>query len=382
MKLGDGGESGADIAHPRIVEFAFSNLFTEFDLMVRNCFLVLGFVFVSVTWVHADTTFLAHFDGNTGNGGLDADYAVGSKVAIQGGAAIVPTTTKPSKFGAGSLSPSTEAGYLSYSTAGNISTSAGTVEMWVQTDDWESGAYEGLFNLQGFNNPNAVDIRLWKRNDDTLQAYMENAGPDPEPIWFLRSLSNFTLDSGWHHLAFTWDTATQSAAMYHDGVVINTPPTFFFGQTDISFDGTVNAEFQVGHAQGGLPFNGLIDEFRFSDVDLYGGGVFGDEVFTPLEVPFETPVGFLDADFNEDTFVNGTDLATWETNFGLSGTAIKADGDADFDMDVDGSDLLTWQRQFGMSSGLSASSAAVPEPTSLLLVLLGSTIALTAARRR
>ncbi len=346
-------------------------------------FLFLVFAFTPVALLHAQTTFLASFDGDTGNGGLDADFSLGPVAAIQGGASIVPTSTTPAKFGAGSLSPSGESGYLSYSSTNAISTTAGTVEMWIRPSEWESGAFEGFFNLRGDGNPLAGDIRIWKRNDDTLQAYMENAGPDPEPIWFLRSLSNFTLvNDAWYHLALTWDTATQQAALYIDGVVVNAPPTFFFGQTDISFNGTVNPEFQIGHVQNGLPFQGLIDEFRFSDVDLYGGGVFGEEVFTPPTAPFETPVSLLEADFNEDTFVNGGDLAIWEAGYGLSGTAVKADGDGDFDMDVDGADFLAWQRQFGSPAAISAGTAAVPEPASLLLVLVGCTIVLSAARHQ
>lgn len=62
----------------------------------------------------------------------------------------------------------------------------------------------------------------------------------------------------------------------------------------------------------------------------------------------------LDADFNDDTFVDGLDLAMWKTAFGLGPQA-----DADGDGDSDGEDFLIWQREF---SPLAGGVAAIPEP--------------------
>lgn len=77
---------------------------------------------------------------------------------------------------------------------------------------------------------------------------------------------------------------------------------------------------------------------------------------------------FAAADFNEDGFVDGDDLAAWQTNFGLPSGAAKDDGDADLDGDVDGADFLAWQQQWtGAGAGVAA-SAAVPEPTSAMLL--------------
>lgn len=88
---------------------------------------------------------------------------------------------------------------------------------------------------------------------------------------------------------------------------------------------------------------------------------------------------FLEADFNEDTLVNSTDLTTWEANFGLTGTATKSLGDADSDLDVDGGDFLVWQRQFGQSPPLAIS--AVPEPTSLTLLFVCAVLSPQSRRR-
>lgn len=88
---------------------------------------------------------------------------------------------------------------------------------------------------------------------------------------------------------------------------------------------------------------------------------------------------FLEADFNQDGNVDGTDLAAWKAGFGTGTT--KAQGDATGDQIVDGADFLAWQRQFGASPALTATAAAVPEPTALGLAAVAG-LALAACRRR
>ncbi len=62
--------------------------------------------------------------------------------------------------------------------------------------------------------------------------------------------------------------------------------------------------------------------------------------YTPAAVTVAT------ADFDNDGYVDGDDLAQWEGNFG-SGVTADADGDGD----SDGADFLAWQRQFTGSQG-------------------------------
>jgi Endonuclease/Exonuclease/phosphatase family len=85
---------------------------------------------------------------------------------------------------------------------------------------------------------------------------------------------------------------------------------------------------------------------------------------------------FLEADFNEDTFVDALDLAQWEEDYGVNGNA-----DADGDGDSDGDDFLVWQQQIGQSSSLLATSQTVPEPATAWFVLLGLPL-LCRVRRR
>lgn len=83
---------------------------------------------------------------------------------------------------------------------------------------------------------------------------------------------------------------------------------------------------------------------------------------------------FVPGDFNGDAAVDGLDLGVWENGFGSIGASLRTSGDADADNDVDGADFLVWQRNVGYSSlnTATASSAAVPEPTSAALALMGA----------
>jgi hypothetical protein len=69
------------------------------------------------------------------------------------------------------------------------------------------------------------------------------------------------------------------------------------------------------------------------------------------------------------------------------------DGDTDGDGDVDGADFLMWQRNVGKpmpwngagsgsGSGSSSQLAAVPEPTSLAMLICGAVFSLAFGRRR
>ena len=88
---------------------------------------------------------------------------------------------------------------------------------------------------------------------------------------------------------------------------------------------------------------------------------------------------FAAADFNENGFVDGEDLATWQTNFGLAAGATKSIGDANLDGAVDGGDYLLWQQQFNAASAALATSG-VPEPAAAAMLLLGMTLVIRRQR--
>jgi hypothetical protein len=80
-------------------------------------------------------------------------------------------------------------------------------------------------------------------------------------------------------------------------------------------------------------------------------------------------------DYNIDGHVDGADLAVWKADYGSS---TKAEADGDGNGVVDGGDFLVWQRTVGQNFG--APLAAIPEPNTGGLALLGA--ALLVRRRR
>jgi hypothetical protein len=77
------------------------------------------------------------------------------------------------------------------------------------------------------------------------------------------------------------------------------------------------------------------------------------------------------ADFSEDDAIDKTDLAAWSAGFGsaMSGAVdTLSHGDANGDNAVDGADFLAWQQQLGQTTA-TASTAAVPEPTTIMLCI-------------
>jgi hypothetical protein len=84
----------------------------------------------------------------------------------------------------------------------------------------------------------------------------------------------------------------------------------------------------------------------------------------------------IPADFDNDGDIDGTDLGSWRTAYGLTSV-----GNADGDGDSDGNDFLLWQRHLGKDFvPATPVSAPVPEPTAGMLAVAAG-IALLARRR-
>lgn len=122
-------------------------------------------------------------------------------------------------------------------------------------------------------------------------------------------------------------------------------------------------------------FPDVIDSLLIDGVSQAAGtwGALGSaaQFKTPLitgtgQLLVTTFVAPIPGDFDGNGFVDANDLAQWQGDFGLNG-----DSDADGDDDSDGDDFLIWQSQLGNGVPPLASSQAVPEPTTSILLLLG-----------
>ena len=78
----------------------------------------------------------------------------------------------------------------------------------------------------------------------------------------------------------------------------------------------------------------------------------------------------LPGDFDSDLDVDGADFLAWQRGVSTSANAQISDGDANFDETVDGEDLEIWELGFGTTT--SSSVTAVPEPTSMPLLIPGA----------
>ncbi len=83
-------------------------------------------------------------------------------------------------------------------------------------------------------------------------------------------------------------------------------------------------------------------------------------------------------DANSDGLVDGADYTVWADNFLKSAT--WRHGNFNYDAIVDGADYTVWADNF--APGALASVAAVPEPSAILLAVVGGGLSLAAACRR
>jgi T5SS/PEP-CTERM-associated repeat protein len=119
--------------------------------------------------------------------------------------------------------------------------------------------------------------------------------------------------------------------------------------------------FEILTAIGGL--GGTTFATVPADLPALTGALRWDIVYGSDFVRLDVLTPFT-ADFDRDGDVDGNDLSQWHGDFGGVGS------DADGDGDSDGGDFLAWQRQYGSGVPVVPAGKAVPEPASLVLVLL------------
>lgn len=139
------------------------------------------------------------------------------------------------------------------------------------------------------------------------------------------------------------------------------------------FNPALNDTFTIISAAAGV--NGVFNAFDFTAAALDPGLVW-DVIYNPTNVMLaviEAP-SFLAGDYNDDGVVDAADYTVWRDNLGLA-TVLPNDGTPGV---VDQSDYDTWHTNYGMmapGAGAGSSSlAAVPEPSSVMLLLAGMSV--------
>jgi len=166
----------------------------------------------------------------------------------------------------------------------------------------------------------------------------------------------------WHHYAVTKDAQTGDLKTYIDGLIIGNAAGFV-----APFNPPTH--FEIGCSIfGGACLDGALDDFR-----IYNTALTGNEVFDLMTPPSGDP-----ADLNMDGFVDGLDLGILLGNWNTNTTPDM--GELDGTPPVDGLDL-------GILLGAwnpppLGTAAAVPEPTSIALLVLATLSLLAAGRQR
>jgi hypothetical protein len=147
--------------------------------------------------------------------------------------------------------------------------------------------------------------------------------------------------------------------------LFNTGTQIVFTRGDVNGDGVVN-QSDVSALNAGIAdptLGGTVTAAVGAEwYDLTGDGVLNSADLTELvSIVGAAPIA---GDFDSDGDVDAADLVEWRGDFG-----INPDSDADADGDTDGNDFLIWQRNLTGPSG-AAAAAAVPEPSSVGLLLL------------
>jgi hypothetical protein len=185
-------------------------------------------------------------------------------------------------------------------------------------------------------------------------------------------------DGEWHHIAASWDGFLNVGRVYVDGAQVGPNTTgsnlaVGMQQAAWEFPMAIGARDNGGALEGF--WSGLVDDLR-----IYAGLLTTAQVqavFNAMTVAPDPTAG--PADFDADGDVDGGDFLIWQRGFGVGTT--PAEGDADDNQLVDGADLAVWSGAFGLVVEASATVAAVPEPSAVML-LVAAVGGLAGFRRR
>lgn len=252
-------------------------------------------------------------------------------------------------------------------------TGALTVEAWIYRDpQLANGNNEGIVGrYQGgtmFGNQRSYSLYYNPRTGGGLGFVLSDNGAFQSGF----DLTGPTIPEGvWTHVAATYSPSTRMALFVNGEVVAErTDPT---GIPASIFDSAaplwIGAQFTLA---ANTMFEGKIDEVAVYDTALSDAAILAHYQAATSDAPLGVA-----GDFNGDGSVDGTDFLIWQREFG-GGAGSPADGNGDGA--VDALDLADWSNNFGTVPP--SPFAAVPEPSSLMLMLAGGAGALLSRRSR
>ena len=234
-----------------------------------------------------------------------------------------------------------------------------------------------IFRLDSDTNPDpnvqVIDPVIQARIDD-LVAKINTASAFAFDVRFDEGEELYTPTfTGWEIAVQAGENGFfQGASQFLDGIPPVGSTTTIVIQTSSMFD-------QSTQALGSLDQAGLLSGSAFQialATNTDGGSVYQIDNFRLI-------TELATADFDADLDVDGDDFLIWQRNAGkFSGNAIHSDGDTNGDGFVDGTDLATWESQYGtVNTQVAALSSPpiqgqalatqVPEPTAAMLLAVG-----------
>lgn len=236
---------------------------------------------VSVT--HAAQIFVAAYDGNTGNGGKNADIAAGNPAPLVAGTSTIDNVNF--KFGGGSLNtaPVTPGGNgLKYSTVGNFNPAAGTIQAWIRAPGYTGSTRAEIFSIFAGGFTGDYSLFLDPAIGGRLRAVVDANGANQ---WVQNGFQPGTYfgDGNWHHVAWEWDTVAGFSTLYVDGVAEN-----FNVVGTVAFAGTLGTNMEIGSRQGG--FDNLVG--NIDDIGIYNNALYNQvSSFPPPGPQVPEPAG-------------------------------------------------------------------------------------------
>jgi hypothetical protein len=209
-----------------------------------------------------------------------------------------------------------------------------------------------------------------------FQLPIELDRPEPEDMDTVVGIAD--IGPGWHRYTatITPELVTYTIDLFRDGVTNKTRDEngVVVGVGDPGVDATM--EFPMTLSPVGF------DSLRIggpSGLSSAGTGATGfDNILLQLIDVVEPGNS---ADFNGNGTIDAADYVVWRKNSGLMSGATQSQGDANGDGSVNTADYDLWRASFGnmvpVGGGL---AAAVPEPTSIAMALVGIVALLGALR--